>query len=51
MVTGGGVHGTVRRIDLAKNVIDLEIARGVVITVDKNFVYADAQSQQADVKK
>lgn len=51
VVTGGGVHGTVRRIDLAKNVIDLEIARGVVITVDKNFVYADAQSQQADVKK
>lgn len=42
VVTGGGIYGTVKRIDLATNKVDLEIARGVVITVDKNYVFADA---------
>ena len=42
VVTGGGVYGTVRKIDLEKNIIDVEVARGVVIRVDKNYVFADA---------
>ncbi len=42
---GGGIHGTVRRVDVATATIDVEIARGVVVTVDKNGVFAD-QSQQ-----
>lgn len=41
VVTGGGVYGTVKRIDPATNKIDLEIARGVVITVDKGYVFQD----------
>lgn len=45
VVTGGGIYGTVKRIDLANNKVDVEIARGVVITVDKNYVFADATSQ------
>ena len=45
VVTGGGIYGTVKRVDIAKNSVDVEIARGVVVTVDKNFVYADANSQ------
>ena len=36
IITGGGVYGTVKRIDLSANTVDVEIARGVVITVDKN---------------
>lgn len=39
VVTGGGVYGTVKRIDLTKNTIDIEIARGVNITVDKGYVF------------
>ena len=30
VVTGGGVYGTVKRIDVANNIIELEIAKGVV---------------------
>lgn len=44
VVTGGGVYGTVKHIDLAANKVDIEIAHGVVITVDKNYVFADATS-------
>ena len=45
IVLGGGIHGTVRRVDLANGIVEVEIARGVVVTVDKNGVYADSASQ------
>lgn len=45
VVTGGGIYGTVKRIDLTTNILELEVARGVVITVDKSSVYADVNSQ------
>ena len=45
VVLGGGIHGTVRRVDLANGVVEVEIARGVVVTVDKNGAYADSASQ------
>jgi len=44
VVTSGGVYGTVKSIDLAKNTIDLKIARDVVITVDKSCVFKDMSS-------
>ena len=40
VVTGGGIYGTVKRIDMGTNKVDVEIARGVVITVDKHYVFA-----------
>mgnify|MGYP004538090531 FL=1 len=45
VVLGGGIHATVRRVDLANGIVEVEIARGVVVTVDKNGVYADSASQ------
>ena len=45
VVTGGGIYGTVKRIDFSANKIEVEIARGVVIEVDRNSVFADAASQ------
>ena len=45
VVTGGGVYGTVKHIDIEKNTVDVEIARGVVIIVAKAYVFADATSQ------
>lgn len=45
VVTGGGIYGTVKRVDLTKNTVDITIAQGVVITVDKGYVYADVASQ------
>ena len=41
IVTGGGIYGTVKSIDLAKNTVDVKIARDVVITVDKGYVFKD----------
>lgn len=45
VVTGGGVYGTVKRVKAQENTIDIEVARGVVITVAKGYVFADATSQ------
>ena len=45
VVTGGGIYGTVKRIDNASNTVEVEVARGVVITVDKGYVFANATSQ------
>ena len=45
VVTGGGIYGTVKHIDLATNTVEVEIARGVVVQVDKAYVFADASSQ------
>ena len=41
VVTGGGVYGTVKRIDIEKGRVELEIARGVVVEVDKSSVFVD----------
>ena len=45
VVTGGGVYGIVKHINLEQNTVDVEVARGVVITVAKNYVFADATAQ------
>lgn len=45
VVTGGGIYGTVKHIDLATNTVEVEIARGVVVQVDKAYVFADASAQ------
>ena len=41
VVTGGGIYGTVKKIDLAAGIIEVKIADGVVIKVDKGYVYKD----------
>lgn len=41
VVTSGGIYGTVKRIDIEKGRVELEIARGVVIEVDKSSIFAD----------
>ena len=41
VVTGGGIYGTVKSIDLTKNTVEVKIARDVVITVDKGYVFKD----------
>ena len=45
VIVGGGIHGTVRRVDLTNGVVEVEIARGVTVTVDKGGVFADAVQQ------
>ena len=45
VVTAGGIYGVVRGIHEADNILEVEIANGVRIRVDRNSVYAQAQSQ------
>ena len=44
VVTGGGIYGTVKKIDLATGIIEVKIADGVVIRVDKGSVSKDMAS-------
>ena len=41
VVTGGGIYGIVKKIDLASGIIEVKIADGVVIRVDKGSVFKD----------
>lgn len=44
VVTSGGIYGTVKKIDLANSIIEVKIADGVVVRVDKGSVYKDMAS-------
>ena len=44
VITGGGIYGTVKKIDLANGIIEVKIADGVVIKVDKGYVFKDTAS-------
>ena len=50
VVTGGGLYGTVKRIDLQNNVVEVEVAHNVVVRVDRNYVFADASAMQGAQK-
>ncbi len=43
VITAGGIYGKVKEIE--DSTVVVEIASGVKIKVDKNSIYADAQSQ------
>lgn len=45
VVTGGGIYGVVKRVNIEANTVEIEVSRGVVITVAKGYVFADATSQ------
>ena len=42
---GGGIYGTVKHIDINSTIIEVEIAKGVVIKVEKSAVFKDMTSQ------
>jgi len=44
VVTGGGIYGTVKHIDIQTGKIKLSIARDVVIEVDKSYVFKDTSA-------
>ena len=50
VVTGGGIYGTVKRVDIATGIVDVEIAKGVTIRVDKGYVFKDASANQPGAK-
>ena len=44
VITGGGIYGTVKKIDLATGIIEVKIADGVGIKVEKGYVFKDTTS-------
>lgn len=46
VITAGGVYGTVKRVNSENNTVDIEISRGVNISVDRGYIFADAAAQQ-----
>jgi preprotein translocase subunit YajC len=46
VVTAGGMYATVKSVDIEKNTVDIEVARGVIVTIDRGYLFADAASQQ-----
>lgn len=46
VITAGGVYGTVRKVNLESNSLDVEISKGVIITVDRSYVFANAADKQ-----
>jgi len=46
VVTAGGIYGTVKKIDMEKNIVEVEISRGVTIRIDRSSVFADASAFQ-----
>lgn len=51
VVTGGGIYGTVKRIAPDGKKVDVAIARGVVITVDKHYVFRGVEDTPDGQKK
>ncbi|MDD5862244.1 MAG: preprotein translocase subunit YajC [Prevotella sp.] len=47
VVTGGGIYGTVRFIDQARNTVDLEVAHGVTIKVDRGYIFQSTDAAAA----
>ena len=50
VVTVGGICGTVKKVDIATGIIEVEIAKGVTIRVDKGYVFKDASANQIAAK-
>lgn len=46
VVTASGVYGTVKRIVLENNTLEVEIAKGVTVTIDRSYVFADTTALQ-----
>ncbi len=47
VITNGGIYGKVKSVDYATNKVCLEVGNGIVITVDKNYVFATAKDMPA----
>ena len=46
IVTAGVIYGTVKDLNEGSSYISIEIANGVKIQIDRNYVFADASQNQ-----
>ena len=48
VITASGIHATIKDLNLGETYMTIEVAKGVNVKIDRNFVYADStQTQQA----
>lgn len=45
-----GIYGKVKSVDLTQGTIEVEIAKGVVVTVNRSMVFADTTNPQEIAK-
>ena len=48
VVTSGGIYGKVKSVD--GNIINVEVAHGIVVRVDKSAVYGSSDAAQQEVR-
>ncbi len=46
VITASGVYGTVKSLNEGEPYLTIEIAKGVTIQIDRNYVYAEGSQQQ-----
>ena len=46
VITASGVHGTVKSLNEGEPYLTIEIAKGVTVQIDRNYVYAEGSQQQ-----
>ena len=51
VIIGGGIYGTVKYSDTTNNTIEVEVAKGVSIRVDKNSVFKDMSALSGQPQK
>ncbi|MCD7714327.1 MAG: preprotein translocase subunit YajC [Prevotella sp.] len=47
VITQGGIYGTVKKVDNATGKVTLEIGKGLMITVDRRYVFSTAKDMPA----
>jgi len=42
IITASGVYGTIKDLNLGETYMTIEISKGVLVKIDRNYVYADS---------
>ncbi|MBQ0047532.1 MAG: preprotein translocase subunit YajC [Prevotellaceae bacterium] len=46
VITASGVYGTIKSLNEGEKYLTIEVAKGVTIQIDRNYVYAEGSQQQ-----
>lgn len=42
VITASGVYGVIKDLNLGETYMSIEVAKGVVVKIDRNYIYADS---------
>lgn len=51
VITASGVYGTIKDLNLGETYMSVEVAKGVVIKIDRNYIYADSSQAALNESK